>query len=65
MTRDVQFMLGEIMAKQELILEELRNQRQKVEALQFKVYTWSGGLAMLVVAWPVVKDKIFGAIGLS
>lgn len=58
-------MLGEIMAKQELILEELKDQRRKVEGLQFKVYTWSGGLAVLVVVWPAISHKVLAVIGLQ
>ncbi len=44
----LQFMLGEIVATQKLILEELKDQKQRVSAIERKVQYYTGGLAALI-----------------
>ena len=63
MTDELQRVLGRIEATQELILEELRDQRRRVAALEKKVYTWSGAIVIVMFVWGFVSDSIARGLG--
>ena len=65
MGEDIQFMLGKIIATQELILKEIQDQKVRVGKLETKVNYWAGGLAVLLAVWAVVSDSVVKTIGLK
>jgi len=59
------YQLGQIDAKLDLILEELREHKKRINWLERKANWAMGVMAALVFIWTLINDKVLATIGLK
>jgi hypothetical protein len=54
MTDNLERTLGKLLATNELMLEEIRDQRKRLAKLEYRVYAWGGALSLITIIVPLI-----------